>query len=59
MIQFNQDGIQKLVDAFDGDVESLLDNLNQILEDSKAYNNFSGISKDMKGEVKFIFVMDK
>ncbi|MEI3267541.1 MAG: hypothetical protein V8R85_11010 [Frisingicoccus sp.] len=33
MIQFNQDGIQKLVDAFDGDVESMLDNLNEILED--------------------------
>ena len=59
MIQFNQDGIQKLVNAFDGDVESMLDNLNEILDASKEYNNFSGISDKMEGEVKFIFITDK
>lgn len=59
MIQFNQDGIQKLVSAFDGDVESMLDNLNEILDASKEYNNFSGISDKMEGEVKFIFITDK
>jgi putative membrane protein len=59
MIQFNKDGINKLVDAFDGDVENLLANLNDILDASKSYKNFSGISEDMDGEVKFIFVTDK
>ena len=56
MIEFNREGIEKLVNAFDGDIESLLDNLNGILDASKAYNNFSGISDDMDGEVKFIFL---
>jgi putative membrane protein len=33
--------------------------LNDILDASKSYKNFSGISEDMDGEVKFIFVTDK
>lgn len=59
MIQFNEDGIQKLVSIFDGDIEGLLDKVNDMLDSSRAYKNFSGISDDMDGEVKFIFISDK
>lgn len=59
MIQFDKDGIQKLVDAFGGDVEGLLDKMNEMLDASRAYKNFSGISDDMDGEVKFVFVTEE
>lgn len=59
MIQFNEEGIQKLVSAFDGDLDGLLDKLNTMMDASKKYTNFSGISDDMDGEVKFIFVSNK
>lgn len=59
MIQFNEDGIQKLVSVFDGDINGLLEKLNTMMDASKAYKNFSGISNDMDGEVKFVFVNDK
>ena len=59
MIRFDRDGIQKLVDAFGGDVEDLLDKMNEMLDASRAYKNFSGISDDMDGEVKFIFVTEE
>lgn len=59
MIQFNEEGIQKLVDAFSGDTKKLFDTLNTMLDASREYKSFSGISEDMDGEVKFIFVMDK
>lgn len=59
MIQFDKDGIQKLVDAFGGDVEDLLDKMNEMLDASRAYKNFSGISDDMDGEVKFVFVTEE
>lgn len=59
MIQFDRDGIQKLVDAFGGDVEELLDKMNDMLDASRAYKNFSGISDDMDGEVKFVFVTEE
>ena len=59
MIQFNEEGIEKLVSAFGGDTEKLLDKMNEMLDASRAYKSFSGISDGMNGEVKFIFVMDK
>ncbi len=58
IIQFDQDGIQKLVNAFDGDIDELLLRANGILNNSKAYKNFSGIADDMDGEVKFVFVTE-
>lgn len=59
MIKFDEEGIQKLVNAFDGDIDGLLGRLNEMLDASRSYRNFSGISDDMNGEVKFIFVTDK
>ena len=58
MIKFNKEGIEKLVSVFDGDIDGLLDKANTILDSSKNYKNFSGISEDMDGEVKFIFVTE-
>ena len=58
-IQFNEEGIEKLVSVFDGDVDSLLDKANELLDASKEYKNFSGIADGMDGSVKFIFVSDK
>ena len=58
MIKFDEEGIQKLVDAFSGDIEGLLDRANGVLDNSRAYKNFSGIADDMDGEVKFIFITE-
>lgn len=58
MVQFDEEGIQKLVNAFGGDVESLLDKANTMLDTSRSYKNFSGISDDMDGEVKFVFLSE-
>ena len=59
MIQFNEDGIKKLVSAFDGDISGMLNKLNGMLDASKEYKNFAGISDGMDGEVKFVFVTEK
>ena len=59
MIQFNEEGIEKLVSVFAGDIDALLDKANELLDASKEYKNFSGIADGMDGSVKFIFVSDK
>ena len=59
MIQFDEEGIKKLVRAFDGDIDGMLDKLNGMLNASKEYKNFTGISEGMDGEVKFVFVTEK
>ena len=58
MLQFNEEGIEKLTEVFEGDVGSLLDKMNEMLDASRKYNNFSGISDEMEGHVKFIFVTE-
>lgn len=54
MIQFNEEGIQKLSDAYHGDVEELLDRVDQVLDAGEAYHTFSGLKDDMSGSVKFV-----
>ena len=56
--EFNEEGIQKLVDAFDGDLSGLADRLEAVRDVSGRYNSFSGISGDMDGQVKFIWRTD-
>ena len=52
--EFNEQGVQKLVDAFDGDLAGLMDRVDALREVSERYNSFSGISGEMDGQVKFI-----
>lgn len=56
--EFNEQGIQKLVEAVDGDLGSLLTRLKATVNVSKNYKSFSGISPEMSGQVKFIYRMD-
>lgn len=57
--EFNEKGVAKIVDLINGDVDSVIDRLKATTEVSKNYKNFSGISDDMGGEVKFIYRTDE
>ena len=56
--EFNEQGVQKLIDAVDGDLAGLLTRLKATVDVSKEYNSFSGISDSMDGQVKFIYRTD-
>ena len=56
--EFNEQGIQKLVEAFDGDFAGLTTRLKATADVSENYRSFSGISDDMDGQVKFIYRTD-
>lgn len=53
--EFNEEGIQKLADAVDGELTSLLDNLRGTADAARTYKSFAGISDGMNGSVKFIY----
>ena len=53
--EFNERGVQKLVDAFDGDLGGLMDRVDAVRTVSERYTSFSGISPDMDGQVKFVW----
>ena len=56
--EFNEKGIQKIIEAVDGDLAGLADRVKAAVSVSKNYRNFSGISDGMGGQVKFIYRTD-
>ncbi len=53
--ELDQKGVQKLADAFDGDLGRLMDRVDALRAVSEGYTSFSGISPDMDGQVKFVW----
>lgn len=59
LAKFNEEGIQKIVDLIDGDLDNIVVRLKATADISKNYRNFSGIVDDMDGQVKFIYRTDE
>ena len=53
--EFDEQGVRKLADAFDGDLGELMDRVDAVKAVSQRYNTFSGVSPDMDGQVKFLW----
>lgn len=58
MAQFDAEGIQKLVEAFDGDLQGLIDRFTALSNAAKAYQSFTGLAEGTQGSVKFIYRTD-
>ena len=55
IIKFDKDAIQKLTDAYDGDVKTLLNKLEAVAKAGREYETFTKKAQGTKGSVKFIF----
>lgn len=56
--EFDKQGVEKLVDAVDGDISGLLTRLKATVDVSKDYQSFTGLTDGMTGEVRFIYRTD-
>lgn len=56
---FKTEGTQKLRDQYDEKIKGLINRVNALSDGACQYQNFSGMDKDMKGNVKFIFTTEK
>ena len=56
--EFSEEGIDKLIEAVDGNLDNLLTRLRAALDASKHYQSFSGLDDAMDGQVKFIYRTD-
>ena len=54
MIKFDQEGIQKLADTYNGDVKGLMEKVAAVMKAGSDYQTFSDKNEDTVGEVKFI-----
>ncbi len=57
--KLNEEGIRKIIDLVEGDLSSLTARLKATIGVSGHYINYSGISPDMSGQVKFIYRTDE
>ena len=53
-IKLNDEGISKITKIFNEDAPDAIDKIQETLNNGKKYNSFSGIDKNMSGNVKFI-----
>lgn len=58
VVKFNEEGISKLVDAFNGDAKDLIDRIDAVIQAGENYTTFTGLAKDQVGSVKFIIKTD-
>lgn len=52
--KLNKEGIQKIVNVFDGDFNQLLERMDAVMKAGEEYTSFTDITKDTEGSVKFI-----
>jgi len=55
LVKFDDEGIKKIAEVFDGDINQFTDRLTAINDASKAYDTFAGADENMTSSVKFIF----
>lgn len=58
MATFDNEGIQKIADAVNGDVKDLQTRVEKLKDLAKEYNTFAGKDENSEGTVKFIFLID-
>ncbi|MGN0132607.1 MAG: hypothetical protein ACI4AA_09220 [Lachnospiraceae bacterium] len=54
MIQFDEEGIQKLTSALDGDVSTVIDRIDAVFAAGNDYATFTKLADGQEGRVKFI-----
>lgn len=54
IVKFDEEGIEKLVNSYNGDIKEFTDRIQQVLDAGGSYDSFAGKADDVKGNVKFI-----
>lgn len=55
MVQFNEEGINKILDAYNGDLKPFTDKLQAVIDAGEEYQTYSAIADGQMGSVKFIY----
>lgn len=55
IVEFNEQGINKILDAYNGDIEPLANKLQATLDAGADYQSYAGIADGANGSVKFVY----
>ena len=55
MVEFNETGIEKIVNSYNGDIKPLVERMQAVINAGADYQTFTQISDGVNGSVKFIY----
>ena len=55
IVTFNEDGIEKIINSYNGDMEPLMDRVQATLDAGGGYQSYTDIADGVNGSVKFIY----
>lgn len=58
MVEFDEEGISRIVNSYNGDIKPLTDRLQAVLDAGEDYQTFSGVADGVSGSVKFVYKLD-
>ena len=58
IVEFDEDGISKIVNSYEGDIKPLTDRLQAVLDAGEDYQTFTSVADGVNGSVKFIYKLD-
>jgi len=58
IVKFNKEGIEKLINAYNGDIKPLANHLRAAIDAGESYESFTGIEDGKSGAVKFLYRFD-
>lgn len=58
ILQFNEEGIEKILNSYNGDVQPLLERIQAVLTAGEDYQTYTDIAEGVNGSVKFIYKTD-
>lgn len=58
MVEFDEKGISRIANSYNGDIKPLTDKLQAMLDAGEDYQTFTKVADDVNGSVKFIYKQD-
>lgn len=55
IVEFNEEGIEKILNSYNGDIEPLMDRIQAVLDAGAEYQTYTDIADGVNGSVKFIY----
>lgn len=58
IVEFNEKGIEKILNSYNGDMQPLIERMQAVLDAGKEYQSYTDIADGVSGSVKFIYKAD-
>ena len=55
IVEFNEEGINKILDSYNGDMKPLVNKLQAVIDAGEDYQTYSSLADGQTGSVKFIY----